>query len=171
MRRRPDPRVTQTTMANEAMAKLARKNLRLPKQPRDEMPELRPDDDLGEWSDHDVIAEMTTYTRWADYLTVQVALAVTSEETAERFYRRTRDLKMIEVDAPKGQVQRAKAEAGLSDEVVEAEDVYAEARAYRKLIEGLYENVTRGAALLSRELTRRTEREGPERRDRRWGGA
>lgn len=128
------------------------------------------DDDYAEWSDHEVIREMQTFVRWADYLTVQLALAEITEAASERIYRRVRDLAMLRIDAPKGQVQRAKADASLTDEVLEAEEEAAQAKAYRKIVAGLCENVERDAALLSRELSRRIGRDGPERRDRRWGG-
>ena len=171
MRKRRDPRVEKIRDQERAREQLETKGLRIPSRPKGEFPEINPDDEYGEWSDHEVIAEMQVFTRWADYLVVQHALAESSEAAAERFYRRVRDVAMLQIEAPKGQVQRAKAEAALSDEVAEAEDEAAQAKVYRKLLEGLYENVTRDAGLLSRELTRRVGREGPERRDRRWGGA
>ena len=171
MRRRPDPRVEKIRDQERAREQLETKGLRIPSRPKGESPEIDPDDDYAAWSDHEVIAEMQVFTRWADYLVVQLALAEASEATAERFHRRVRDVAMLQIEAPKGQILAAKAAAALSDEVIEAEDEAAQAKVYRKLLEGLYENVIRDAALLSRELTRRVGREGPERRDRRWGGA
>lgn len=171
MNRRTSPRIEKIRTQERAKDRAMKQGMKIPTRPRGEFPELQEDDEYGEWSDHEVIKEMQTFTRWTDYLTVQLALAEITEATADRISRRVRDVAMLQVDAPKGQVLMAKADAGLSAEVVEAEEEAAQAKAYRKLVAGLCENVERDAALLSRELSRRIGRAGPERRDGRWGGA
>ena len=171
LKRRPDPELEQIRDQEAAKEKLLRKGLPIPRRPKGDFPEIHVDDEYGEWTDEQVIAEMQIFTRWADYLTVQLPLAEAAESTADRVHRRIRDLKTLSQDAPKGQVTLAKMSVALSEEVVEAEDVAAQAKAYRKLVAGLLENVTRDASLLSRELTRRVGRDSFERRERRWGGA
>jgi hypothetical protein len=61
-------------------------------------------------------------------------------------------------------VTRTKAKAYESKEYLEAEEAYHERMAYRKLIGVLYSNAERWSALLSRELTRRVNRDPRERR-------
>lgn len=61
-------------------------------------------------------------------------------------------------------VTRTKAKAYESEEYIKAEETYHEAMAYRKLVSVLYNNADRWSALLSRELTRRVNRDPRERR-------
>lgn len=171
MPRKLSPKIEKIRTQERARERAQLKGMTIPEKPKGTSPQIDEDDDYGEWNDHEVIAEMQTFTRWADYLNVQLALAEATEATAVRIARRIRDLKMLSIEAGRGEVMRAKADAALSAEVVEAEEEEAQAKAYRKLMQSLYENLERDAALFSRELTRRVGRAGPERRADRWGGA
>lgn len=169
VRRVPEPTVERIKDQERAKDRARKRGLRLPERPEGEVPVLTaPDGDLGEWSDGVLMTQFTLFTRWADHLNVEVALAEITEATAERIFRRIRDVAMLGVSPARGQVTAAKAAAGLSAEVIEAEDEAASAKAYRKLVQSLYENVERDASLLSRELTRRLGRDPYERRERRW---
>jgi hypothetical protein len=61
-------------------------------------------------------------------------------------------------------VTERKAKAYQSEEFIAAMEAYHETMAYRKLVNVLYENADRWSALLSRELTRRVNRDPVERR-------
>lgn len=171
MKKKRDPRIERIRTQERAKERATRAGLDVPEKPEDELPALDAEfEDLAEWNDRDLMAEFVMFTRWADYLNVQVILAEITEETAGRIHRRLKDIAMLSIDAPKGEVLRAKAEAGLSDDVLEAEEEEASSKAYRKLVTGIYENVVRDASALSREISRRSDREPLDRRDRRWGG-
>lgn len=61
-------------------------------------------------------------------------------------------------------VTRTKARAYESEDYLSAEETYHEAMAYRKLVGVLYNNAEKWSALLSRDLTRRVNRDPQERR-------
>lgn len=58
----------------------------------------------------------------------------------------------------------AKSKAFGDEDFLQAQDRYVHAEAYRKLVAVTYNNADRGSALLSRELTRRSNRDPRERR-------
>ena len=53
-------------------------------------------------------------------------------------------------------------------EVIEAQQLYSEKRAYRKLVESVFERCERGAQVISRELSRRISLAPQERRQARY---
>lgn len=115
---------------------------------------------------------MVELTRWADFLGGRLALAEVHErgasyivEVAEAtaFVGSWRGLKDDRVTA-------AKAERTLDPDVAEARDALQVAYAKRKLYAAMFEAAQRDAAVVSRELTRRTEMEPATRRSDRWGG-
>lgn len=63
----------------------------------------------------------------------------------------------------------AKAKAFNDEDFLDAQDKQVHAEAYRKLVKVTYDNAERGSALLSRELTRRVNRDPRERRVDRMG--
>ena len=90
---------------------------------------------------------------------MQVALAVVEERYADRG--------MIKITALKGYDFRkvdSKERAYSDAEYVQAEKDQADAYSYRKLIEALYENVDRDSFIVSREITRRGNISGRDRR-------
>ena len=165
MKRRADPKIEKIRAQEKAKAKIEKEGLYLPEKPReDEIPEVY--DDLADLSDADLMDELAIHTRWANYLNVQVAVAEITESSAQMILSRVRNVARVKSSG--GSVTESKARADLEDEVVEAEQEFGDSYAYRKMIGVLYENCERNAAMISRELTRRIGREGPERRDRRW---
>ena len=87
------------------------------------------------------------------------------------------DLKVTESEVLIGQwgastkgdtVTLAKARRDVDPEVVKYQNKHLEARAYRKLVDSVFERCERGAQLLSRELSRRISIAPQERRQSRY---
>jgi hypothetical protein len=122
-------------------------------------------------------------TAWAGFLSGQLAVAEIDERTAEAVLEAAEATALIrgyaELDAsrevgPRGGVTEVratmvKAHRDLDPDVILQKQSIAERYAYRKLVGVLFTNVERDAALVSRELTRRTgSYEAKPRRESRW---
>lgn len=137
-----------------ALSKVLSQGFALPESPGVEDQPALPHD-LDELDDKALMEEFSLFTAWADYASAQVGLAVIAERAAELdmewhislYYR----------DAPtKRAVTLTKAEALQNPDVYEARKKYEEAYAYRRVVSDLADRYERDAAVLSRELTRRT---------------
>lgn len=146
----------------EAMRLAERQRYALPGRPDEAIPQVP--EDITVLSDHELIRLMTLLTRWAEHLGTQLALAEVDERWAEAGMDKERALASL---GKVRDVTERKAKAYESDEFVTAEGRYHEAMAYRKLVSVLYQNADRWSALLSRELTRRVNRDPRERRSER----
>lgn len=116
---------------------------------------------------------MVKFTRWADYSGGQLAVADVDEAFAKELVDKLKAISLVrtyDADA-KGGVTRARAEKSLDDDVQAAIQERLNAYARRKLLQARHEAFERDAAQVSRELTRRTEREPSVRRTARFGGA
>jgi len=149
----------------EAKRKLEQHQISLPTRPRHVVPELP--DDLTEEPDAALMRLFTRTTRWSEYLSAQVAAAEIDERYADAAVEKIKALKSLENKGEKT-VSAAKAHAYTDDDYLDALDEQQRAYAFRKLITAVYDNSERTAALLSRELTRRVNRDTRERRVDRW---
>lgn len=95
---------------------------------------------------------------WANYAKSVLVQAEIEEEQAEH------DLKIVEAQSliedwntnpKKDTVTAAKARRDIDATVVDARQKLLNARAYRKLLESVYDRCERSATVLSRELSRR----------------
>ena len=136
----------------EAVKRLAGKGFTLPGKPDEVSAYL---DDITDLDDEGLVAELALLTAWADYAASQHALAVIEEREAER------GLAAAEANHWKG--RPAKTSVTESRKLVASDESVATAQedldrvyAYRKLLEELVARYERDAAVLSRELTRRT---------------
>lgn len=150
--------------ALEAKRQAERQRYDLPARPTDPIPVVPAD--ITELNDADLIALMTLLTRWAEHLGVQLAMAEVDERWADAAREKARALALLAGGAK--DVTRSKAKAYESEEFLEAEEKYHEAMAYRKLVDVLFTNTERWSALLSRDLTRRVNRDPRERRGDRY---
>lgn len=158
--------------ASEAARQAERQRYDLPDRPGTAMPQVP--DDVTDLGDRALVNLMTDLTRWAEHLGVQLALAEVDERWADAALDKEKALASlagIEADVDGGLAKqqahvatRIKANAYKSQAVLEAEDKYHEAMAYRKLVGVLFTNAERWSSLLSRELTRRVNRDPRERR-------
>lgn len=108
--------------------------------------------DVTELGDQDLMVLWTQFTAWTDYMSVQVALAYSDEKHLVKRIERMEQRALLKDE----KVTVARAEIKASDEYHDLVQQWLEAEAYRKLLEALFNNYDRDAALLSRELTRRT---------------
>lgn len=110
---------------------------------------------------------MATLTRWADYSGGQLALAEVDETYAEALLDKLKAMGMVRAGDEK--VTKARAEMQLEDDYQAAVQSKLEAYARRKLLQARHGAFERDAAVVSRELSRRIERDPSARRTARYG--
>lgn len=155
--------------SSEAMAKLERQGLSLRTQPADPIPPVP--ESLSELGDGPLMELFASLTAWAGYLSGQLAVAEIDERAAESVLEAAEATAMVRDWGGTGadRVAVAKAQRQADPEVILRKQTAAERYAYRKLVGVLFTNVERDAALVSRELTRRTgSQESRPRRESRW---
>lgn len=155
-------------------AELEKQQLPLPRRPRTDLPELH--GDLTDLEDSDLIDLLVKFTRWADYSGGQLAVADVDERYADAYLDKLKAMGLVQTydveDGPKkGGVTRARAEKNLDPVYQDAVQTKLNAYARRKLLAARHEAFERDAAVVSRELTRRVERDPSQRRTSRHGGA
>lgn len=113
---------------------------------------------------------------WADFSASQLAFAEVDENAAKAALDEKKDIILIR-HMPSSEalrkreetMTRVKAEVDTHADVVELQQKFLNAYALRKLLNVTFERYDRDAALLSRELTRRTGGQDPkQRRVSRW---
>lgn len=168
MRTKKDPEIEKIRSQERAKERLKKKGLHQPPRPEGSIPEVPLN--LADVSDSDLMEELREHTEWTNHLGAELVLAEITEETAHVVFERTKTETMLRLgpgDKTETMTER-KARAGLSVEVREAEDAYLAAKAYRKVLANVYEASERKASNISREITRRVGRDGPDRRSMRW---
>ena len=125
--------------------------------------------DVSDLEDATLMEEFALFTAWADYAAAQVGLAVIAEREAERAVEDA-EAKVWQDQMrlnPKVPVTAVKAAMSTAAKVRDARKVFDKAYAYRRLVSDLAARYERDAAVLSRELTRRTQSEWNARQARR----
>lgn len=126
--------------------------------------------DITELTDAQLMRLLSAYTDHSSYIGVVVAQAEIDE--TEAFNNMESLGAQIMVSNWKGtsaeRVTMAKAARETDPAWIELRDIHANAKAFRKLIGRLYDNVDGEKFTVSRELTRRIGREPAERRRDRW---
>lgn len=159
--RRP-PQFRLGDRALEAKRQIEVQRYSVPARPGRALPEVP--DDITELDDRELIGMMTLLTKWAEHLAVQLACAEVDERWADAAMEKEKALGSL---GSVKDVTERKAKVYESTAFLEAQDVYHERMAYRKLVGVLFQNADRWSALLSRELTRRVNRDPRERRSER----
>lgn len=136
----------------EAMKRLASRGFSTPDQPGTPCAIL---EDVTELDDEGLVNELALLTAWADYAAFQHALAVVEEREAERCLASAEASNWKRRPA-KATVTESRTLTNLDEDVMEAQDGLDKVYAYRKLLGELVSRYERDAAVLSRELTRRT---------------
>lgn len=137
----------------------------LPRRPPRGLPEIP--FNLTDIDEKRLMELFTAYVVWNNFIDVRRVQAEIEEANAETV------LKVLEAtslaagwDGGKdSRITIARAERDIDPEVVAARTAHDEARARRKLLQVLSDNMQRGSNLLSRELTRRVGRESVVRRN------
>jgi hypothetical protein len=113
---------------------------------------------LDELSDDDLMSLYAEFMAWNIYAKSELVLAEIAQERADH------DLTVIEsrclisqwnADDKNDRVTIAKAKRDVNPSVMSAREAHLSARAYRKLVEAVFERCDKSAQVLSRELTRR----------------
>lgn len=101
----------------------------------------------------------TKLTAWTDYIASQVTIAQLDERAAlkkKEQLENTLMFKRMGAQAKGERVTAIKAEIAAMQDVVDLDNDYEQKYAYRKLVEMLLNNHERDLALVSREITRRS---------------
>lgn len=101
----------------------------------------------------------TRLTAWTDYINSQLTMAQLEERAAlkrKEFTENTMLVKRMGSQAKGERVTTVKAEIAINEDIVKLDNDYEEKYAYRKLVEMLLTNHERDLALVSREITRRS---------------
>lgn len=151
-------------LGGEAVEKVEAQGFRLP-DPPDVADQPKLPEDLSDLDDEALMNEYALFTAWADYANAQVGLATIAEREAERHHDYITGL--FWSDQPRTKpVTLIKAEAAQEPGIMEAAEALDKATAYRRVVSGLAAFYERDAAVLSRELTRRTQPDRTAKRDR-----
>lgn len=109
---------------------------------------------------------------WVSYMKGQLVQAEIDEEHELHQCKLVESMILIDQwgsDSKADRVTLAKARRDVDPKVVDQQVKYQTARAYKKLVEALFESCERGAQLLSRELSRRIGLHSKEQRTSRFG--
>lgn len=113
--------------------------------------------DLGELTPDEMMNLFAEFSAWAGYAAVKVAEAEAAEDDTESDLKVAEARFMInEVEGGDEKVTVARARRDSDPEVVRLRKELRKRRAVRKLLVTYFTNYERSAAVLSRELTRRT---------------
>lgn len=156
MARGVDITLRMSEASEKAAAELKKQGLRIPDQPVSRLPRLP--EDITSVHDENLMALFTEITSWLDYVSVQVACAEVDERASQRILDQAEASALLaSYKGPASdRITMAKAAVSLDPEVIRIKTELADNMSYRKLIQTLASNLERDAALVSRELTRRT---------------
>jgi len=132
-----------------------------PERPSFGMPKLEPN--LDDLPDKELMELFVQFTRWADFLQNQSAIEEIRERYADAEVRRLEGLYMTANKPEKVSeaVTWVRAQMEMDGAVGTARDTLRICYARRKLQQMLFESTERDAAVVSRELTRRTDSKSP----------
>jgi hypothetical protein len=115
--------------------------------------------DITTLSSEQLGEKFTILTAWADYAATQLAVAQIEERSAQRKLDLLENTLLVRKmgTAVKGErITLVKAQIATDQDVLDLAQDYEDKYAYRKLVEMMLSNYERDIALVSRELTRRS---------------
>jgi hypothetical protein len=132
-----------------------------PEQPEFGLPKL--EEDLDDLTDKELMALFVQLTRWTDFFQNQAAIEEIRERYADAEVRKLEGLYMTanKPERVSEAVTWVRAQMELEPAVQSARDVLKVVYARKKLKQMLFESAERDAAVVSRELTRRTDAKSP----------
>lgn len=145
------------------------KNFQLPDKPEGLLPELPRN--IGDLSDEDLMELYTVFMAWLSYAKTQLTLGEIDEERTRNELEYLQSSILIEQwdNKMKGDlVTVAKAKRDIDPRITSQVELYTSKRAYRKLVDTIFDRCERGAQVVSRELSRRISMAPQERRQHRF---
>lgn len=142
----------------------------LPSRPGQSAPEIP--FNLDDLSDEELMETYAKFMAWVSYSKAEMVKAEIDEDKESNLCRVLEARVLIEqwgADAKGDRVTIAKARRDVDARVIMQQEKYQNSRAYRKLVETMYESCERGAQLLSRELSRRIGMHNKDQRTSRFG--
>lgn len=115
--------------------------------------------DITTLSSEQLGEKFTALTAWADYAASQLAIAIIEERAAQKKLDFLENKLLVSKmgSAVKGErITLVKAQIAIDQDILDLSQEYEEKYAYRKLVEVVNNNYERDIALVSRELTRRS---------------
>lgn len=134
--------------------------------PADELPSMP--HDITELSDTSLMTLYAEVVAWAEYSSSQLSAAVIDEKHAQRQADQAEALAVSQLMLGGSSATAARNEAKLNQDVIAAYNFLFEAEAYRRMVETIVTSCDRNAAMVSRELTRRTSSERQRRAGSTW---
>ena len=113
---------------------------------------------LGDISETELMSLYSEFMSWVNYAKAQLVTAEIVEERELNTFEYVKACTLIEQwgNKVKGElVTIAKAKRDVENKVQTQQEAYTQARAYRKLVDTVFDRCERGAQVLSRELSRR----------------
>lgn len=143
--------------SEEYIDQLAKQGLVIEKSVNIDLPQLPPD--ISALSDGELMALFSKLTAFTNFLTTQLSCAEIDERRAEKALNAIEDEALIREHTSKSSkdtVTFLKTKISSDPNIIKFREIYEAKYAYRKLIDSMADNASRDAALVSRELTRRT---------------
>lgn len=138
------------------LARMKRQGLTMADRPDGEIPIIPTD--ITAPPDEDITNLMAELTAWSDYAWAQYSCAKVDEEEIQRALAKAEAAALLRgwKGGTDARVAVAKAQIATDESVIDLREKVGNLSAYRTLVETLAERLERDAALISRELTRRT---------------
>lgn len=149
-------KIVRTSPDNTDPLSVFESRFNLPRRPSEEMPELPMH--LDSLDSPELMDLYRDFMAWMSYAHAELVKAEIAEDKEAHRCRITEATCLIgqwSTDSKGDRVTLAKARRDVDPEVVAQQEAYNNSRAYRKLVQTMYESCERGAQLLSRELSRR----------------
>jgi hypothetical protein len=166
---RPEPMTLTKPQNDSSVREKFNQKFTMPPRPAGEMPQVP--QYLDELSDAELMSLYGEFMAWVSYSKAELVEAEINEE------RQANNCRIVEAkcligqwsDTAKGDtVTLAKARRDVDPEVIEQQEEHLNSRAYRKMVDAVFERCERGAQVLSRELSRRISIAPQERRQARY---
>jgi len=132
--------------------------------PSENIPEIP--QQLDNLSDSDLMEHYSEFMAWLSYAKAELVMSeITEERCASDCHLTEAKTLIMQWSGGKGDtVTLAKARRDIDDNVIHTQEQHLNSRAYRKLVESVFERCERGSQVLSRELSRRISLAPNERR-------
>jgi hypothetical protein len=141
------------------------RNFSLPERPHGQLPEIPTH--IGDMGELELMELYTEFMAWLNYAKAQLVIAEIDEERELNHLEYVKSATLISLwdNKSKGDmVTISKAKRDVDVKIQTQQEAYIQARAYRKLVDTVFDRCERGTQIISRELSRRISTAPQERR-------